>query len=142
MFDAILIPIDLNEESSWEKALPVAVAQAQQNQATLHVISVVPNFGMSIVGGFFPEGYEEKALAQGKAKLEEVVAANTPADLTVQCHIAHGTIYEEIIRAAQTLDCGLIVMAAQRPALKDYLLGPNAARVVRHAPQSVFVVRP
>ena len=142
MFDAILVPIDLNEESSWSKTLPVAIAQARQNQAKLHVMSVVPDFGMSIVGGFFPEGYEKKALEQGKAKLEEIVAANTPADLPVECHVAHGTIYEEILRAAETLNCALIVIAAQRPALKDYLLGPNAARVVRHAPQSVFVVRP
>jgi nucleotide-binding universal stress UspA family protein len=26
--------------------------------------------------------------------------------------------------------------------LKDYLLGPNAARVARHARQSVMIVRP
>ena len=142
MFEAILVPIDLNEESSWNKTLPVAVAQARQNQATLHVMSVVPDFGMSIVGSFFPEGYEKKALAEGKAKLQEIVAANTPDDLTVESHIAHGTIYEEILRAAETLKCSLIVMAAQRPALQDYLLGQNAARVVRHAQQSVFVVRP
>lgn len=39
------------------------------------------------------------------------------------------------------LGADLIVMASQRPELKDYLLGPNAARVVRHAEQSVLVVR-
>ena len=142
MFDTILVPIDVNEESSWNKTLSVAVAQARRNQATLHIMSVVPDFGMSIVGGFFPEGYEKKALEDGKAKLAEIVATNTPDDLTVECHVAHGTIYEEILRAAKTLKCSLIIMAAQRPALQDYLLGPNAARVVRHAQQSVFVVRP
>jgi nucleotide-binding universal stress UspA family protein len=35
----------------------------------------------------------------------------------------------------------MIVMASHRPELKDYLLGPNAARVVRHAECSVLVVR-
>ncbi|MBT6187404.1 MAG: universal stress protein, partial [Rhodospirillales bacterium] len=30
---------------------------------------------------------------------------------------------------------------SHRPALKDYLLGPNAAQVVRHADVSVLVVR-
>ena len=35
----------------------------------------------------------------------------------------------------------LIAMASHRPALKDYLIGPNAARVVRHADVSVLVVR-
>jgi nucleotide-binding universal stress UspA family protein len=32
-------------------------------------------------------------------------------------------------------------MASHRPELSDYLLGPNAARIVRHAKQSVLVVR-
>jgi hypothetical protein len=32
-------------------------------------------------------------------------------------------------------------MTAHSPDLKDYLLGPNAARVVRHANQSVMVIR-
>ena len=45
------------------------------------------------------------------------------------------------MKAADKLKCDLIVMASHRPELKDYLLGPNAARVVRHARQSVFVVR-
>jgi nucleotide-binding universal stress UspA family protein len=35
----------------------------------------------------------------------------------------------------------VIVLASHRPELKDYLLGPNAARVVRHAKCSVLVVR-
>ena len=44
-------------------------------------------------------------------------------------------------RAANRLGCDLIVVGAHRPELGDYLLGPNAARIVRHADQSVFVVR-
>ncbi len=32
-------------------------------------------------------------------------------------------------------------IGSHRPELKDYLLGPNAARVVRHANCSVLVVR-
>jgi nucleotide-binding universal stress UspA family protein len=32
-------------------------------------------------------------------------------------------------------------MGSHRPNMSDYLIGPNAARVVRHAPVSVLVVR-
>ena len=53
----------------------------------------------------------------------------------------HGTIYHEICRIAENAGSDLIVMASHRPEVKDYLLGPNAARVVRHAKQSVFIVR-
>ncbi len=48
---------------------------------------------------------------------------------------------EKILKAVEETGCDLIVMASHRPALKDYLLGPNAARVVRHANCSVLVVR-
>ena len=53
----------------------------------------------------------------------------------------NGTIYDEILAVADEIGADLIVMASHRPALRDYLLGPNAARVVRHAKQSVLVVR-
>ena len=53
----------------------------------------------------------------------------------------HGTVYEEVLRVAGEIDADLIVMASHRPELRDYLLGPNAARVVRHAAMSVLVVR-
>jgi len=32
-------------------------------------------------------------------------------------------------------------MASHRPQLADYLLGPNAARVLRHSKVTVMVVR-
>jgi len=43
--------------------------------------------------------------------------------------------------AARTLGVDLIIMASRRPELEDYLIGSNAARVVRHAHLSVLVVR-
>ncbi|MDH3475684.1 MAG: universal stress protein [Rhodospirillales bacterium] len=35
----------------------------------------------------------------------------------------------------------LIITGSHKPNVSDYLLGSNAARVVRHASCSVFVVR-
>ena len=55
--------------------------------------------------------------------------------------MATGTAYEEILTTARSFGADLIVMASHRPELKDYLLGPNAARVVRHSDVSVLVVR-
>ena len=63
MFRTILLPIDLNEASSWERALPIALELCRAHGAKLHVMTVVPDFGMAIVGSFFPEGYEDRALA-------------------------------------------------------------------------------
>lgn len=141
MYKTILLSVDLNEESSWQKALPAAVAYARAFGATLHVLTVVPNYGMTMVAQYFPDDFEEKALAESLARLEALIAEQVGKDLAVKAIAARGTVYEQIIKTADGLDADLIVMASHRPELKDYLLGPNAARVVRHAERSVLVVR-
>jgi nucleotide-binding universal stress UspA family protein len=137
----ILLPVDLADRKSWASALRVALDQVRLHGATLHVVSVLPDFGMSVVGGYFRKDYEKEALAGFSKALRDWVDTHVPDDITVRPHVLHGSIYDEILRAADKLEIDLIVIGSHRPELKDYLLGPNAARVVRHARQSVYVVR-
>lgn len=74
-------------------------------------------------------------------RLRGWVASEVPDAVEAHPHVLHGTIYDEILRAADKLGVDPIVMGAHRPELSGYLLGPNAARVVGHAKQSVYVVR-
>jgi nucleotide-binding universal stress UspA family protein len=141
MFKEILLPIDLGDEGSSTKALSEAVELAKNAGATLHVLTVVPGMGMSIVSQYFPEDFEEKSLADATKRLQGFIADKVPPDVKSQAIVASGTAYEEILRVAGEIKCDLVVMASHRPALKDFLLGPNAARVVRHATCSVLVVR-
>ena len=141
MFKSILLSVDLNDPSSWKKAAPAAVSLARQNDARINVITVIPDFGMSVVGSFFPRDFAENALRTTQKELEKFVAENIPGEVLAGSHAVSGTIYKRIIVKADELGCDLIVMASHRPEKADYLLGPNAARVVRHARQSVLVVR-
>ena len=141
MFKSVLLPIDLSQESSWKEAIPVAVNMAKESGAKLQVLTVIPDYGMAVVGSFFPADYAQNALAETEKQLAEFVSKHFAADANVEGHVKHGTIYKEIIQSADDLNCDLIVLASHRPETKDYLLGPNAARVARHAGQSVFVVR-
>ena len=141
MYSNILLPIDLNQESSWTQALPIALAHCKSFGARLHVMTVIPDFGMPIVAGYFPEDFAKKALAEGKKHLDALVKEKVPPEISVDAIVRQGTVYEVILAVAKGIDADLIVMASHRPELKDYLLGPNAARVVRHANQSVLVVR-
>ncbi len=141
MFSSILLPIDLSAEPSWKKAAPVAVKMARDDGIPLHVVTVLPDFGMSVVGSYFESGYEKTALHEIGEALSDWVDSNVPDDVEVHPHVLHGRVYDEIITAAERLGVDAIVMGSHRPELSDYLLGPNAARVVRHAKQSVFVVR-
>ncbi|WP_075995928.1 universal stress protein [Salaquimonas pukyongi] len=141
MFKKILIPVDVDDEHTWSKAAGVAAHLAKSSGAEIHVLSVLPDFGLSIVGSYFPKGYEEKAAQEAGKQLTKFVNEHFEEGLNVRPHVVHGKIYEQIMAAADKLGCDAIIMASHSPQLKDYLLGPNAARVVRHARQSVFVVR-
>jgi len=136
----ILLPIDLSHSESWTKALAETLDLLGEG-GVLHVVSVLPDYGLPQVGSFFRADYEKDALKAFGAALVEWTNTFVPDGIDVHPHVLHGSIYDEILRAADRLGVDLIVMAAHRPELKDYLLGPNAARVVRHANQSVYVVR-
>ena len=137
----ILLPIDLNDEASWSDALPVATDIARSAGATVSVVAVVPDVGMSIVGSFFPDNFEHDAIAEARRRLAAFAASHVDPAILGELRIGHGSVYKEILDIAAALDIDLIVLSAHRPDLSDYLLGPNAARVVRHARCSVLVVR-
>ncbi len=141
MYQHILLAVDLEAEDSWSKAVPEAVSYANAFGSTLHVMTVVPDFGMSIVGSFFPKEHEGKMLEEAASRLHKFVEQHIPEGIPVQVIVGHGTAYEEILDMQEKINCDLIVMSAHRPKMQDYLLGPNAARVVRHANCSVLVVR-
>lgn len=141
MYKNILLALDLGDDNSWKQSLPTAVEYAQTFGATLRIMSVVPDFGMSIVGSFFPEGYEEKFLEQARQALHEFVDKHVPDGVTVQHVVGHGTVYEEILRVAEEISTDLIVLGASRPRAGKFLMGPNASRVAREAECSVLVVR-
>ena len=141
MYKTIFVPIDVNQPSSWELVLPTAIKFAKEDGAKLILFAVVPDFGMAMVGSFFPKDYAQKAMEHAEYELKAVARNHVPSEIDCICYVRHGTIYKRIIKAASELGADLIVLASHRPETKDYLLGPNAARVVRHAPQSVFVVR-
>lgn len=140
MYKTVLLPIDLSAPKSWEKALPTALYLGGDD-IVLHVMTVVPDFGMSVVGSYFDKGFEKKALHEIGEKLSAWVNTHIPGAVDVHPHVMHGRIYDQIILAADKLAVDAIVVASHTPEIADYLLGPNAARVVRHAQQSVFVVR-
>jgi nucleotide-binding universal stress UspA family protein len=141
MYRDVLVAVDLEDETDFARTLPAAVHECQTAGARLHVLTVMPSFGMSIVGQFFPKNYEREMSAALLAALREKVDSRLPEGLACGHIVGEGSVYEEVLRVAGEVGADLIVIGAHRPELSDYLLGPNAARVVRHAKCSVLVVR-
>lgn len=141
MYKDILFPVDITDESSWKSALPVVLEYVEAFKARLHVLTVVSDYGMSIVQQYFPKGSVEEVIEKTNADLHKFVENHIPKGVQVQHIVGRGSVYDCIIDTANQIKADLIVMSAHRPDLKDYLLGPNAAKVVRHSDISVLVVR-
>lgn len=141
MFKNILLPIDLNDENSWQSALPKAIDLCRQHGAKLHVMTVVPDIFQGHVAQYFPEGYEDELIDRTDEELRKLIRQQVPDDIEAKDTVAYGSIYHEILATAEKVGADLIVMTSHRPELKDYLIGPNATKVVRHAKCSVMVVR-
>ena len=145
----VLVPVDLQHESSWKRAIPAAVGQAKLLDGKVHLMTVVPHMTSGLDWRYAVRGETGGSLAynikeivdEAKERLLELRDKEVPAEYAGDVIATHGTIYQEIVEAAEKLPADLIVMASHRPTLKDYLLGPNAARVARHAKSSVHIVR-
>jgi len=60
----------------------------------------------------------------------------------IKLHLRTGHVYVEVLDLAKEVNANVIVVGANSQDLKDYLLGPKAARIARHASCSVLVARP
>ena len=96
---------------------------------------------MAIVSAALSPDHGAAAMAAAETALKDWAEANIPDGIQTELHIARGTIYDQIIHTANALGVDGVLVGAHSPTLKDYLIGPNAARVARHASQSVFVIR-
>lgn len=140
MFNTVLIAVDLNEPDRALKLIDAALPLIPEEGGVAHLLSVVPDSGMAIVGGSLSQDQIEGSMAAAKAAMAKL-ADGLAAQRSAESHVVQGTIYDQILKTADSVGADAIVIGAHRPELKDYLIGPNAARVARHASQSVLVVR-
>ena len=135
MYSNIIVPLAFDEDHNPDTALNVARAlSAPGARITLvHVMADVPGYAIS----YMPEGYGNE-LHQTLQKQLDLLASEfeNGAGVLRQGHAAN-----EILDLAEETGADCIVVASHRPGFGDYLIGSTAARVVRHAPCSVMVIR-
>lgn len=141
MYKKVLVALDIADEKGAYAVAKSANTLAKISGAEIHTVSIIPDFGTSMVGSFFKSNYHDKAVHKLGEDLQSFIDKNFDDDISIRPHIMNGSIYENILKAQKKLGCDLIIIGAHHPELRDYLLGPNAARVVRHADTSVLVVR-
>jgi len=140
MFTRILVPVDLAEPAFADRAIKAIAGIARVSEAQLRVLTVrqlVPQ----MVTEYLPADYGMEAQAEAEKSLAEFVArSGLPEDRTTSV-VRSGGVYHEVLDEAKSFKADLIVIGSHRPSMATYLLGSNAAHIVRHAPCSVLVVR-
>lgn len=143
MTQTILCAVDINRPDDETHVVKEAKKMADIKGAQLDFITVVPDFGANVVSAYFKDHDVKSAQDDAAKLLNDMISGviGAEANKDVRHLVAIGTVYEEVLKAAKVSKADLIVIGANRPDFKDYLLGPNAARVVRHSDCSVYVVR-
>lgn len=135
MYETILVPVALDHDTHLAEVLAIARAlKAEGGTITaLTVVEEVPAY----VSQYLPEGQEAKTRDEVRAGLSALLEG--AGDIEARVVTGHAGV--TIVDYATRHGVDLIVMASHRPGLQDYFLGSTAARVVRHAPCSVHVLR-
>ncbi len=137
MYKKILVPVEPSHVERHEKALDMATALRENDASEIIALTVIEP-----VPGYFAmaETLPDLQLRAGEAtltQLQEFVSDRSK----VRTKVLHGHAASEINAFAESEGVDCIVIASHKPELVDYLLGSTAARVVRHAPCSVHVMR-
>jgi nucleotide-binding universal stress UspA family protein len=139
MFNTILVPVDVGEPDLARPAIDKAVALAGANGTIrlIYVRSLVPITFMEFVPPNFDTGQQQEA----EQKLAAITAKIPLPPERVSSVVTLGSVYHDVLEEADKVAADLIVVGSHRPRMANYLLGSNAATIVRHAKCSVLVVR-
>ncbi len=139
MFKTILVPIDVSAPNVPTKQLAIARRFATDEGSKIVLLTVTADIP-GYVASYLPSDVQKSALTEAKASLNKLAKENELAE-DAEVVLRQGQPSRTILDYAAEIGADLIVIASHDPDLSDYLLGSTAARVVRHAHCSVFIVR-
>ena len=140
----ILVPIDISEIELTQQVIPHVETYARQDDAPIHFLAVIPDYtyfaSYRLGYASVPPDAKEREVAAMEALSEIVAKFSLPED-RIEKYVLCGPPKDHILQLADDIHADVIILASHRPSISTYLLGSNAAVVVRHAKCSVLVVR-
>ena len=137
MYKNILVAIEPAHTAKHEHALAMARRLAEDVNAEITALTVIEPAPTYVAEATGLSDLQAEAGERAIANLRNFVGPRSE----IKTVLLHGHAANQIIAHAAGHDIDCIVIASHKPGLADYLLGSTAARVVRHAPCSVHVMR-
>lgn len=141
MIKRILCAIDVSQLDNDVEVLKRACELRDIYGSVLSVMSVIPDYHMSLVGSYFEEDMMEKTVEETNRLLHNFVEEHVLDSDSVQQIVEIGTPYVKILEVIERVGADLIVMGAHKPDLIDKIQGPNSSRVASYSKISVYIVR-
>jgi len=137
----LLVACDFSDYS--ELALRYAISLAQEHQAELHLLHVLPAGSVNEPElAWYPMG-KDTAYHQAARRLQRAVSPDAHLWCNVKHAVAQGQPYREILSYATKHNIDLISLGAHGAGFGIHtLFGSNVDRVLRQAPCPVLVARP
>jgi len=137
----VLVAFDFSDHS--EQALKLGLMIAQEYQAELHLLHVLPPFTLNEPEiSWYPLG-SEGVYHKAARKLQKVVPDEAHLWCKIKNVVSEGQPYREIIHYAEENEIDLVCIGAQGAGFGILaLFGSNVDRVLRQAPCPVLVARP
>ena len=124
-----------------ELAIEIATALAHASGGTVHLIYVLPTLPLSAMGSDLPLALADEVQREAEQELALLAATIDLPDESVSISVHAGSVCDEVLSEAERIGADLILVGSHRPSMASYLLGSNAATIVRHSKCSILVVR-
>ncbi len=134
MYDKIIVSLALDHGHGF-RAIEVAKKLVNEGGKIFAVHAIEPV--QSSVSLYVPPEY----VINVKKTAEEGIAERIGDAKGIETVVLTGHSGRVIAEYAETIKADCIIVGSHKPELQDYLLGSTAARIVRHAPCSVHVLR-
>ncbi|MFT4783624.1 MAG: nucleotide-binding universal stress UspA family protein [Paracoccaceae bacterium] len=134
MYQKVIVSLSLDQGFS-ERAFETARALKAENGMiyAVHVYEPLQGSASAYV--------TDEAVNQAYSKAKETLDGRVNKAPDVEAVLLKGHSGRAITDYAHDIGADCIIVGSHKPGLKDFLLGSTAARIVRHAPCSVVVLR-
>jgi nucleotide-binding universal stress UspA family protein len=140
LFKMLLVPVDVMDAETAMPAIERAAALALHSNGSIRLIYVISVMPANYMEFATPDLLDDQQNAAERELDAIAVKIGLPRERVSRC-VRMGSIYHEILSEVEDTGADLVVVGSHRPSMRSYLLGSNAATIVRHATCSVLVVR-